>query len=328
MTAEDLQSKARGALLGLAVGDALGFPVEGLSRKRARRRYSGIDRYRFLGKTGFVSDDTEQAIMTAEAILEANGDPHRAAEVFGSKLRGWFWTIPPGVGLSTAKACLKLTVGLPSGVKSAGNGAAMRMAPAGVFQEEPEELAKALAQVTHTDPRGVEGALAVAVGVSRIRRGLRCELEDLPHFESELGSAMAKAREMVSEGAEFDTIADQIGITGYVLHTVPLAFAAYWKKPDNFLEGLQSIILQGGDADTNGAVAGALLGANFGVEGIPSQLINRLEPSHGRQRIERLADALVEGKGKVTRPGFFALRWREAQVKFAVGLHVLGRLIP
>ena len=76
-----LQDKARGALLGLAVGDALGFPVEGLSRKRARRRYSGIDRYRFLGSTGFVSDDTEQAIITAEAILESQGVPEKAAQI-------------------------------------------------------------------------------------------------------------------------------------------------------------------------------------------------------------------------------------------------------
>ncbi len=321
-------SRAKGALLGLAVGDALGFPIEGLSRRRARRRYSGIDRYRFLGRTGFVSDDTEQAIMTAEAILEADRDPNEAARIFARKLRGWFWTIPPGVGFSTAKACLKLTVGLPSGVRSAGNGAAMRMAPAGLVSEDPQELARALTEVTHTDPRGVEGALAVACGVGRILRGLRCDLEDLPEFASPLGEAMEKSWELVGQGAEFDQIADEIGVTGYVLHTVPLAFAAYWAKPETFLDGLHQVLLQGGDADSNGAVAGALLGAHFGVEGIPSDLLDSLEPTHGRSRLESLATQLWEGGTEVRRPGFFALRWREALVKTGVGLHVLGRLIP
>jgi ADP-ribosylglycohydrolase len=314
--------------LGLAIGDALGFPVEGLSRKRARRRYAGIDRYRFLGKTGFVSDDTEQAIMTAEAILEGQGDPVKAAKIFGSKLRGWFWTIPPGVGLSTAKACLKLTVGLPSGVASAGNGAAMRMAPVGLFSEDPEELAAALARVSHTDPRGVEGAVAVAFGVSRLIRGQSCDLSDLPSFQSELGPALRRAWDLVQAGTDFDTISDEIGTTGYVLHTVPLSFAALWSHPETFLVGLQTVILQGGDADSNGAVAGALLGAHFGVGGIPEELVDRLEPSHGCERILRLTEQLLEGKGEVVRPSFLALRWREAQIKFAVGLHVLGRLIP
>ena len=315
-------------MLGLAVGDALGFPVEGLSRKRARRRYAGIDRYRFLGKTGFVSDDTEQAIMIAESLIEASGQVETAARIFGKKLRGWFWTLPPGIGKSTIKSCLKLSLGLESGVFSAGNGAAMRMAPVGVFSEEPAELATALAKVTHTDPKGVEGAVAVACGVARIVRGERCELEDLPAFESELGQAMTKARDLVKEGASLDRIADEIGTSGYVLHTVPLAFAAYWSHPATFLDGLQSVILQGGDADTNGAVAGALLGAHFGMDGIPSELVEGLELSHGKTRLEALVEGMLNGGGQVERPGFLALRWRETQVKFGVVLHVLGRLVP
>lgn len=324
----NVESRAQGAFLGLAVGDALGFPVEGLSRKRARRRYSGIDRYRFLGRTGFVSDDTEQAIIIAEAILESDGAPGQAARIFGKKLKGWFWTIPPGVGMSTIKACLRLTVGAKSGVLSAGNGAAMRVAPVGIFSENPTALSVALARVTHTDPRGVEGAVAVAVAVSRIVRGLPCELSDLPEFESELAEPMARAYELARSGVKFDDIADEIGVTGYVLHTVPLAFAAYWSEPASFLEGLRTVILQGGDADSNGAVAGALLGAHFGVEGIPEELVSGLEPTHGRARIGALANALLAGGGEVKRPGFLALRWRELVVKFGVGLHVLGRLVP
>lgn len=311
------------------MGDALGFPVEGLSRKRARRRYQGIDRYRFLGRTGFVSDDTEQAVMTAEAILQGQGKLSQTSQIFGRKLRGWFWTVPPGVGYSTVKACLRLSLGMKkTGVPSAGNGAAMRMAPCGIFSANPVALSVGLARVTHTDPRGVEGAVAVAYGVSRLIRGERCEYEDLPEFESELGPALEKAFCLAKGGAAMDHIADEIGTTGYVLHTVPLAFAALWSQPETFLQGLQSVVLQGGDADSNGAVAGALLGAHFGEEGIPKELLERLEPTHGYDRLVRLADGLFAGGGPVKRPGMLALRWREAQVKFGVGLHVLGRLVP
>jgi len=325
---ESLRDRARGCLLGLAVGDALGFPVEGLSRKRARRRYEGIDRYRFLGSTGYVSDDTEQAVITAEAVVEAQGDPVSAASVFGRKLRGWFWTIPPGVGFSTLKACLKLSVGLPSGVASAGNGAAMRMAPVGVYEEDPRKLATELARVTHTDPRGVDGAVSVAVAVSRLVRGKSCELSDLPEVDAGLMDALRLAWDLCQREADFDEITDQIGATGYVLHTVPLAFAALWSQPDTFLSGLQKVILQGGDTDSNAAVAGALLGAKMGGGAIPSQLVEGLEPTHGRERLERLADQLLEGKGEIQRPGFLSLRKGEAQIKFGVALHVLGRLVP
>jgi ADP-ribosylglycohydrolase len=155
-----------------------------------------------------------------------------------------------------------------------------------------------------------------------------CEFADLPEFESELGPALEKAHRLVSDGANMDEIADEIGTTGFVLHTVPLAFAALWSRPQTFLQGLQSVVLQGGDADSNGAVAGALLGAHFGSGAIPRQLIDSLEPCHGRERLVRLADALYAGEGKVVRPSSLALRWRELQIKFGVGLHVLGRLIP
>ena len=325
---DELKDRSRGTLLGLAVGDALGFPVEGLNRKRARRRYSGIDRYRILGHTGYVSDDTEQAIITAEALLESHGEPEKAARIFGRKLRGWFWTLPPGLGASTLKACLRLTLGMESGIASAGNGAAMRMAPVGLFREQPEELTKILARVTHTDPRGVDGGVAVAYAVSRLVRGKDCSLHCLPELDQRLSEALKQAWEMCEAGKDFDTIADAVGTSGYVLHTVPLAFAALWSKPRTFLEGLQKVVLQGGDADSNGAVAGALLGAWFGAGGIPESLLNALEQCHGRSRLERLADQLVAGSGEVQRPGFLALRFRECVIKAGVAAHVLGRMIP
>ena len=64
-----------GLLLGTAVGDSLGLPREGLSGRRAARLYDGPLRQRLVLGRGMLSDDTEHACMTAQALLTAGDDP-------------------------------------------------------------------------------------------------------------------------------------------------------------------------------------------------------------------------------------------------------------
>lgn len=313
-----------GVLVGLAVGDALGFPLEGLSAGRISRRFGRPDRFRFLGSTGYVSDDTEQTVMVAEAILKARGDPEQAARLLGRALVGWFWTVPPGVGMATARACLRLSVGLSGGVRSAGNGAAMRAAAVGLWPGEREALGRALARITHTDPRGVDGAVAVARAVALVVQGEECPLERL----SDLDFRLVENLEVAWRLRDPQAFAQQVGASGYVLHSVPLAFACLWADPPEYLSGLQAVLACGGDADSNGAIAGALLGARFGLEGIPSALAERLEPCFSARRLAALAHALTEGAPPPPRPGSLALRSRELLIKSGVALHVLQRLLP
>ncbi|MBN8249552.1 MAG: ADP-ribosylglycohydrolase family protein, partial [Verrucomicrobia bacterium] len=120
-----------GLVIGGALGDALGLPSEGLSPRRQQRLLPGDVGHAFFLGRGMVSDDTEHAFMTAQALLAAQGDVDRFRRSLAWQLRWWFLGLPAGVGLATARSCLRLWLGVPpdrSGVHSAGNGPAMRSA--------------------------------------------------------------------------------------------------------------------------------------------------------------------------------------------------------
>jgi len=130
----DRQHAIEGALLGTAVGDAIGLPYEGLSRRRASRLLGLPDRHRFLFGRGMVSDDTEHSCMVLQALVASGDDEEAFARHLAGRLRFWLVGLPAGIGLATLRATLRLCVGVPprhSGVFSAGNGPAMRSAVLG-----------------------------------------------------------------------------------------------------------------------------------------------------------------------------------------------------
>src|SRR5262245_8675271 len=122
---ETLKSWIAGVLLGGAVGDALGLPCENLSRTRIQKLWSGNWQMRFLLGRGMISDDTEHTLLVAQALLTEADDASQFQRILASKLKWWFAALPGGVGLATAKACLRMWVGFPvdkCAVKSAGSG--------------------------------------------------------------------------------------------------------------------------------------------------------------------------------------------------------------
>jgi ADP-ribosylglycohydrolase len=249
----DLEERLSNVLLGTAVGDALGLAAEGMSPRAIARRWGRLDRYRFLGRTGFVSDDTEQSALVAQSLARHPDDPDRFARRFRRSLVGWFWRLPWGVGLATVRSSLKATIGLPSGVRSAGNGAAMRSAVLGAFfHDRPAErrsFGEALARVTHTDDRAVQGALfaadVVAVGAEAAREGVS---------EPSLRAALDRAFELSRKGVATEEAAGELGTGGFVLQTLP--FAAYCHLRHG-PEALFEAVNAGGDTDTIGAIVGA-----------------------------------------------------------------------
>src|SRR5207249_4219179 len=110
---ERLRSAFAGVLLGTAVGDALGLPAENLSPERIRKRWSGEWRMRFLFGRGMISDDTEHTLMVAQSLLCHPDDATAFQRALAWKFRWWFAGLPGGVGLATAKACLKLWIRFP-----------------------------------------------------------------------------------------------------------------------------------------------------------------------------------------------------------------------
>ena len=108
----DLPERFAGLLLGTAVGDALGLPAENLSAQRIRRLWKGQWKMRFIFGRGMVSDDTEHTLMVAQALLSESKDAAEFQRILAWKFRWWFVGLPGGVGLATAKACLKLWIPL------------------------------------------------------------------------------------------------------------------------------------------------------------------------------------------------------------------------
>ena len=158
-----------GVLLGTAVGDALGLPAENMSPERIRRWWSGPLKMRFVFGYGMISDDTEHTIKVAQALLEHPDDPIKFQRAFAWKLRWWFAGLPAGVGLATAKACLRLWMGFSEskcGVKSAGCGPAMRSTIIGAFfADDPQkrrDFVLASSRLTHRGWQAETAALAIA----------------------------------------------------------------------------------------------------------------------------------------------------------------------
>ena len=159
-----------GSMLGTAVGDALGLACEGLSPRRQAKIYPSLERYGFLFGIGMISDDTEHTVMVAQALFVSGGDETRFARDFAWRLKGWLLALPAGIGMATGRAIIKLLLFIPpkwSGVKSAGNGPAMRAAVLGVaWGDDPAKLAslnRISARITHRDERAEHGALTVAI---------------------------------------------------------------------------------------------------------------------------------------------------------------------
>ena len=126
----------KGLIIGTAVGDALGLPWEGLTRKQVARFNSGRWRHRFLLRHGFVSDDTDHTLLVARALMAEPHSATRYEKFFARRLRWWLAGLPVGVGRATYLSILRLYFGYRperSGINSAGNGPAMRSALVGAF---------------------------------------------------------------------------------------------------------------------------------------------------------------------------------------------------
>ncbi len=339
------QKRLSGLLLGGAVGDALGLPAEGLSSGRQRKWWPGGLRHRFLFGRGMISDDTEHAFMTAQALLAADGDVERFRSSLAWKLRWWFVALPAGVGLATARSCLRLWLGVPperSGVMSAGNGPAMRSAIVGaVFAGEPEkrrELVRASTRLTHLDPKAETAALAVAEAAAWIVRG-EVPLEDfigrlraLSADEAWQGLCHRLANAVAGQESVADfaaTLGLATGVTGYAYHTVPVALFAWLRHRGDFAGAVANSIRCGGDTDTVAAIVGALAGCETGVDGIPADWRNGLvDWPRSTRLLERLAGQLASPDGKPVRWLWPGVLPRNLFFLAVVLTHGIRRVLP
>jgi len=341
-----------GCLVGTAVGDSVGLPAEGLSRARVARRFPGPWRQRLAFGRGMLSDDTEHSLMVAQALLAGGGEVDRTRRSLAWRLRWWLLGLPAGAGLSTTRAIVKLWLGWPSrcsGVRSAGNGAAMRSAVLGVvFAEDDaarEAMVRACSAITHRETRAITGALAVAeaaawlartpeeaMDIAALWRRLRAIGEEGDHRWHDLIDHLAAAWD---EQHDVDEVAGDLGlergVSGYVYHSVPVALYAALHHLAEPRAALEAVWRCGGDTDTVGAITGALLGAAAGPNVFPAEWRERLCDWPRSLRVLERAGARLAGERATWHPVRYP--WPLLPLRNLVFLtivlgHGLRRLLP
>jgi ADP-ribosylglycohydrolase len=301
---DSILDKFRGTLLGCAVGDALGAPVEGMPPEAIRERYGLVTDFideRF--GAGRVTDDTQMTITLAQAIIEMGRFiENHAAFKFGRWMENSDKGVKEarGVGTASAEACRRLYHGVgpgESGVDSAGCGAAMRVSPVGLrYYDDLVTLKRAAVEqagITHTDPEAAAGAAAVAFAVAR---GITEEYElDRPSFVRQTADFVSPVNEKMADKirglSEYLDSGPEEGFAytgngGYVMETVPGALLAFLLSPHDFEQTVVAAVNAGGDTDSLGAMAGAVSGAFNGASGIPERWKKAVE---GKEYIEILA---------------------------------------
>jgi ADP-ribosylglycohydrolase len=318
--------------------------MEGMRPEAIARRFGAIDRFHLLGRTGFVSDDTEQAALVAQSITRAPRDTDACLRALRRALTGWFLWLPWGLGLATLRACVRMCLGLRHpGVRSAGNGASMRAAIVGVaYARDPRrrrEVGRALATLTHTDARGVDGALFAAelaamccAAPPDADRGDLVARARAVIEEPELGVALDRARELAEQGAGLADAARELGTSGFVVHTIPFATYCFIRLGESPLGAIRGAIAAGGDTDTIAAIVGAWTGTLHGADALPAALVASLHdgpfgPSHLRalaRAIAKVSEGEAPERVRFSAIAAFARNVALFPVVFVHGVRVLA----
>ncbi len=263
-----LHDSILGCIIGGAIGDYVGSPYEGRL----------VPREICIPKASRLSDDTQLTLATCEAIIRARGpDPEMIAGSFSEwYARGRI----TGVGSSTLKALRDLSVGThwalagAKGEMSAGNGAAMRIAPVAFcvdpFESKGRLCIRDIATITHRNDEAFAGALAIAVALNTVG------FDFLPAVIAELYDSNTRDRIKTLLSCEGKTISElgvRFGATGYVAESVPIALLAASRAESlGFKDALFDVISCGGDTDTTGSMVGQIVGSKIGFSGIPEEL--------------------------------------------------------
>jgi ADP-ribosylglycohydrolase len=286
-----------GALLGMAIGDALGIPARGLTAAEISARFGTIDRY--LGTVapdgeethpGEFSDETELALCVVEAMTANRGEFD--AETAGMRMihlaagpsRRW---MQPETAAALDRAAETLSFSVPLDDEGPATGdVAARGVPIGLIHAvgrfDPDRLradAEAAVRLTHGGPAAMNAATAMAYAVRLAARGAprASWARETADFlgAGELAERLAGIDELVRD-TPLPEVLRRTGTGLPATEAVPAAFAAAMLEPV-FERAVFAAVNSGGATDTVGALTGALAGAAGGASGIPQELIDGLE---------------------------------------------------
>ncbi|WP_424316469.1 ADP-ribosylglycohydrolase family protein [Haloferula sp.] len=299
------RERFRGALLGLACGDALGTTVEFKPRGTFTPLNGIVGGGPFRLEAGQWTDDTSMALCLAESLISCEG-----VDLLDQCERYVAWWLrgvnsPTGscfdIG-NTVRAALEqfeLTSDPESGSthpRSAGNGSIMRLAPIAMFfANRPSEISDAAAassRTTHGAKEAVDACRYYAALIAGALHGVSKDDLLAPGFSESFcgldGSALAPAIAGIEAGEFKGKSRDEVRGSGYVVQSLEAALWAFWNS-ESFEEGALLAVNLGEDADTTGAVFGQIAGAFYGEEGIPQNWRGILA---WHDQIQRIADQL------------------------------------
>ncbi len=293
-----LRDRYRGCLLGLAVGDALGAPLEFLSRTDIAQRHGEVREMLGGGwlqtEPGEYTDDTQMALAIARSAVEHGEiDPADIALRFLE----WYHSLPKDIGNTTVMSLQHLASGIPwheagektlrlKGDRAAANGSLMRAAPIALASRNDRDAlirnSIDISRITHADPRACWSCVALNQAIAALLTGDGDAIQ-----EAAIVNHAEVARVVIQQST---ATREEVRAGGYVLETLGAAFWAF-RNHDGFEDVVVAAVNLGDDADTAGAVAGALAGARYGASAIPGRWLDVLQ---GRDELITLADGLLE----------------------------------
>lgn len=291
----------RGALYGVAVGDALGATLEFMSAQQIARKY-GVLRDIVGGgwlnlRPGQVTDDTEMTLAVAEGIA---AQPDAPVEAVGQRFLAWLDTQPRDVGQTCALALEHARrhgwAGAARyahdrlGGRSAGNGSLMRTVYPGLWYAERARavrVAGELSDMTHGDPLAREACELYTAAIWDMARGGVAGRQAL---SAAFGGTRYRAA--LEGGARLDP-------SGFVADTLNCALDAVMRTA-SLEDAIVAAVNLGGDADTVGAVAGGLAGAMYGYDAIPARWRDALD-ERTRARLDDAAERALAAGGEAAR---------------------------
>jgi ADP-ribosylglycohydrolase len=308
--------RARGCLVGLAVGDAMGAPTEGMTRTEIAARFGWVDDFLTADASG--TDDTEYAVLTARAALR-----HGTAMTSEHVADVWLEAVARqdggfhGAGFSELIALAGLLEGRRppgTGIRNPerwSDGAAMRVAPLGLLcAGDPAEAARLAgedARVSHSGDgvwaaQAVAAAVAVAAGGGSWRAALDAGVAALPERSwtaRTVHRALAIVAETPDPAAADERLYQEISLFHYpwadsAPEALALAFGVIASRGGSPVDAIVAGVNMGRDSDTIAAMAGAVCGAAAGVEALPSGWPERVRRVAGRCITATAGDDLLD----------------------------------
>lgn len=304
-----LRDRIAGALYGVAVGDALGGPLEFMSAAEINRQHGWVSTMLgggWLGlRPGETTDDTAMTLAVAEGIMER---PEAPIQSIGHRFIQWAESGPKDIGgacagsirnakrigggaptaddWENAAAAYQLQVAAPV----EGNGALMRTVYPALYypnNAKAEYWAMKTAKMTHAGFRSTEACILYSRMVNLITAS-KSEPQGPREFLKEHCEAVKEYR----DAATSKEVAPAAG--GWVVDSMRIAVSST-ANTLSFREAVTMAVNLGGDADTNGAITGGLAGAIYGFQAIPMEWVSSLSKSD-RERLDAAVEAAVKSR--------------------------------